>query len=84
MLEIVIFILMFLTAIEWLVGKLSKWPDGGFRGISMGCGLFLAVFMTVMFIRVVTDPTEVFMAALVIVPWIALGIMLIVKAAKKS
>ena len=84
MLEIVIFILMFLTAIEWLMGKLSKWPDGGFRGISMGCGLFLAVGMTVMFIQAVTDPKEEFMAALVIVPWIALGVLLMVKAAKKQ
>ena len=84
MLEIVVFILLFLTAVEWLMGKLSKWPDGGFRGISMGCGLFLAVGMTVMFIQAVTDPKEEFMAALVIVPWIALGVLLMVKAAKKQ
>ena len=84
MLEIVVFILMFLTAVEWLTGKLAKRPDGGCRGITMGCGLFLAVFMTVMFIQVVSDPTDEFMAALVIVPWIALGIMLIAKAVKKQ
>ena len=84
MLEIVVFILLFLTAVEWLMGKLSKRPDGGFRGISMGCGLFLAVGMTVMFIQAVTDPKEEFMAALVIVPWIALGVLLMVKAAKKQ
>ena len=83
MLEIVVFILLFLTAAEWLVGKLSKRPDGGFRGISMGCGLFLAVGMTVMFIQAVTDPKEEFMAAMVVVPWIALGILLIAKAVKE-
>ena len=83
MLEIVVFILMFLTAVEWLTGKLAKRPDAGCRGITMGCGLFLAVFMTVMFIQAVTDPKEEFMAALVIVPWIALGILLMVKAGKE-
>ena len=83
MLEIIVFILLFYVAASWLMGKLAKRPDGGFRGISMGCGLILTVTMTVMFIRVVTDPTEEFMAALVIVPWIALGILLMVKAAKE-
>ena len=83
MLEIVVFILMFLTAVEWLTGKLAKRPDGGCRGITMGCGLFLAVFMTVMFIQVVSDPTDEFMAALVIVPWIVLGVILIAKAVKE-
>jgi hypothetical protein len=83
MLEIVVFIMMALTAVEWLMGKLSKRPDGGFRGISMGCGLFLAVGMTVMFIQAVTDPKEEFMAAMVVVPWIALGILLIAKAVKE-
>jgi hypothetical protein len=82
MLEIVIFILMILTALQFLLGKLAKWPDGGFRGMSMGCGLFLAVSMTVMFVRAVSDPKEEFMAALVIVPWIVLGVMLMVKAIK--
>ena len=38
--------------------------------------------MTVMFIQAVADPKEEFMAALVIVPWIALGILLMVKAIK--
>ena len=83
MLEIVVFIMMALTAVEWLTGKLSKRPDGGFRGMSMGCGLFLAVGMTVMFIQAVTDPKEEFMAAMVVVPWIALGILLIAKAVKE-
>jgi hypothetical protein len=83
MLEIVVFIMMALTAIEWFTGKMSKRPDGGFRGMSMGCGLFLAVGMTVMFIQAVSDPKEEFMAALVIVPWIALGILLMVKAVKE-
>ena len=83
MLEIVIFILMFLTAIEWLVGKLAKRPDGGFRGISMGCGLFLVVSMGFFLVHILTDPKEEFMAALVIVPWIALGILLIAKAVKE-
>ena len=81
--DIVVFVLMILTGASWLIGKLAKRPDGGFRGISMGCGLFLAVGMTVMFIQAVTDPKEEFMAVLVIVPWIALGILLIVKAAKE-
>ena len=83
MLEIVVFILLFLTAVEWLMGKLSKRPDGGFRGISMGCGLFLAVGMTVMFIQAVTDPKEELMAAGVVVPWLVLGILLIAKAVKE-
>jgi Na+/melibiose symporter-like transporter len=83
MLEIIVFILLFYAVGSWLMGKLAKRPDGGCRGITMGCGLFLAVFMTVMFIQVVSDPTDEFMAALVIVPWIVLGIMLIVKAVKE-
>jgi hypothetical protein len=82
MLEIIVFALLFYVAASWLMGKLAKRPDGGCRGISMGCGLFLAVGMTVMFIQAVTDPNVEFMAALVIVPWIALGIMLIVEASK--
>jgi len=49
----------------------------------MGCGLILTVTMTVMFIQVVSDLTDEFMAALVIVPWIVLGIMLIVQAVKE-
>ena len=84
MLEIIVFILLFYVAASWLMGKLAKRPDGGFRGISMGCGLILTVTMTVMFIKVVTDPTDEFMAALVIVPWIALGIILIAQAVKKQ
>ncbi len=81
--EIIVFILLFYAAASWLMGKLAKRPDGGCRGITFGCGLFLAVFMTVIFIKAVSDPTEEFMAALVIVPWIVLGIMLIVKAVKE-
>jgi hypothetical protein len=83
MLEIIVFILLFYALGSWLMGKLAKRPDGGFRGISMGCGLILTVTMTVMFIQVVSDPTDEFMAALVIVPWIVLGIMLIVQAVKE-
>jgi hypothetical protein len=82
MLEIIAIILLFYAVGSWLMGKLAKRPDGGFRGISMGCGLFLAVSMTVMFIQAVADPDMEFMAALVIVPWIALGVMLMVKAYK--
>lgn len=83
MLEIIAIILLFYAVGSWLMGKLAKRPDGGCRGITMGCGLFLAVGMTVMFIRVVTDPTDEFMAALVIVPWIVLGVILIAKAVKE-
>ncbi len=82
MLEIIAIILLFYAVGSWLVGKLAKRPDGGCRGITMGCGLFLAVFMTAMFIKAVSDPTVEFMAALVIVPWIALGVILIAKASK--
>lgn len=84
MLEIIVFILLFYVAASWLMGKLAKRPDGGCRGISMGCGLFLAVGMTVMFIQAVTDPNVEFMAALVIVPWIVLGVILIAQAVKKQ
>ncbi len=83
MLEIIAIILLFYAVGSWLMGRLAKRPDGGCRGISLGCGLFLAVGMTVMFIQAVSDPNVEFMAALVIVPWIALGIMLIVKAVKE-
>ncbi len=83
MLEIIVFILLFYAAASWLIGKLAKRPDAGCRGITMGCGLFLAVFMTVMFLKAVTDPNVEFMAALVIVPWIALGVILIAKAVKE-
>ena len=82
MLEIVVFILLFLTAASWLMGKMSKRPEASFRAASMGCGLFLAVGMTVMFIQAVTDPKEELLSALVIVPWIAIGVMLVVKAIK--
>jgi len=82
-LEIVVIVLALLTGANWLLNLLAKRPDGGFRGISMGCGLFLAVFMTVIFIQAVTDPKEEFMAATVVVPWIALGVLLMVKASKK-
>jgi hypothetical protein len=82
MLEIVVFILMILTAVEWLVSRMAKRPDSSFKGASMGCGLFLAVGMTAMFIQAVTDPRQELMAALVILPWIALGVMLMVKAYK--
>jgi uncharacterized membrane protein len=82
MLEIVAFILTAIAAIEWFAGKMSKRPEASFRAASMGCGLFLAVGMTAMFIQAVTDPREEFMAALVILPWIALGVMLMVKAYK--
>jgi hypothetical protein len=84
MLEIIAIVFALLAGTNWLLSVLAKRPDGGFRGISMGCGLFLAVGMTVMFIQAVTDPKEEFMAALVIVPWIALGVMLIAKAVKKQ
>ena len=84
MLEIIAIILLFYAVGSWLMGKLAKRPDGGCRGITMGCGLFLAVFMTAMFIKAVSDPTVEFMAALVIVPWIALGVILIAKAVKKQ
>jgi hypothetical protein len=84
MLEIIVFILLFLTAASWLMGKLAKRPDAGCRGMTFGCGLFLAVFMTVMFIKAVTDPNMELMAALVIVPWIALGVILIAEAVKNQ
>ena len=84
MLEIIVFILLFYVAASWLIGKLAKRPDGGCAGISMGCGLILTVTMTVMFIKVATDPTDEFMAALVIVPWIVLGVILIAKAVKNQ
>ena len=83
MLEIAVIVLALLTGANWLLNLLAKRPDGGFRDISMGCGLFLAVGMMVMFIQAVTDPKEEFMAALVIVPWIAVGVLLMVKASKK-
>jgi hypothetical protein len=82
MLEIVVFILLFLTAASWLMGKVAKRPEASFRAASMGCGLFLAVGMTVMFIQAVTDPKEELLSSVVILPWIAIGIMLIVKAIK--
>lgn len=80
MLEIIAIILLCYAFGSWLMGKLAKRPDGGFRVMSAGCGLFLVVGMTVMFIQAVTDPKVEFMAALVIVPGIALGVMLVVKA----
>ena len=82
MLEIVAFILIAIAAIEWFAGKMSKRPEASFRAASMGCGLFLAVGMTVMFIQAVTNPKEEFLSSLVILPWIAIGIMLVVKAIK--
>ena len=82
MLGIIAIVFALLAGTNWLLRVLAKRPDGGFRGISMGCGLFLAVGMTVMFIQAVTNPKEEFLSALVIVPWIAIGIMLVVKAIK--
>jgi hypothetical protein len=82
--ESIVFVLLFYAAASWLTGKLAKRPDGGCRGITFGCGLSLAVGMTVMFIQAVSDPNVEFMAALVIVPWIALGIILIAQAVKKQ
>jgi hypothetical protein len=83
MLEIIVFILLFYVAASWLMGKLAKRPDGGCRGITMGCGLFLTVFAGYCLVYVLSDPHEEIMAAGVVVPWLVLGVMLITKAVKE-
>jgi hypothetical protein len=82
MLEIIIIALALITGTEWLVGKLAKRPDGGFRLVSAGCGSLLAIGMVVMLVQVLADPKGDFMAAVVSLPWIAIGVMLVVKAIK--
>ena len=83
MLEIVVFILLFLTAVEWLLGKLSKRPDGGFRGVSMGCGLFLVVGMTATGICMWAEPELRDGFTLMFFLWAGFGVVLMVKAGKE-
>ena len=83
MLQLLGVILFLLGAGDWLLGKMSKHPDASFRAMSMGCGLFLAVGMTIGGIYMLGLRESDFGDAVMYFIWAGLGVVLIVKAAKK-
>ncbi len=83
MLEMLGVILFLLAAGDWLLGKMAKRPDESFRAVSLGCGLLLAVGMTIGGIYMLGLRESDFGDALMYFAWAALGVVLMVKAAKK-
>ena len=82
MLETIGIIVLLVAGVRWLLGKLARWPDAGFRAIAMVIGLFLAVGMTVGGIVMLADPQADIGEGLIFFPWAVAGVVLVVKAAK--
>ena len=83
MLQLLGVILFLLGAGDWLLGKMSKRPDESFRAVSLGCGLFLAVGMTIGGIYMLGLRESDFGDALMYFAWAAFGVVVMVQAAKK-
>lgn len=83
MLEFITIALLLYAGGSWLVEKAAKRPDAAFRGASFGCGLFLAVGMTATGICMWAKPELRDGFTLMFFAWAALGVMLMVKAAKE-
>ena len=84
MLQFIAVILCLNAVGGWLLEKMAKRPDTSFRAMSMGCGLFLAVGMTIGGIYMLGLRESDFGDALMYFIWAGLGVVLMVKAAKKS
>ena len=81
MLEIIIFALLVVTAVEGLVTLLAGHPGCG-RLLVSGCGLFLAVFMTITGVSMWAEPELSHGMALLFFLWPVFGVWLMAKAAK--
>ena len=82
MLEFITIALLLYAGGSWLVEKASKRPDAAFRGASVGCGLFLAVSMTVTGICMWAEPELRDGFTLMFFIWAVLGVVLIVKGVR--
>ncbi len=67
---------------SWLMGKLAKRPDAAFRCASFGCGLFLAVDMTVTGIVMWNTPGLRDGFTVYFFLWSVLGVVLMVKGVR--
>lgn len=83
MLQLLGAILFLYFAGGWLLEKMSKRPDESFRALSMGCGLFLAVGMTIGGIYMLGLRESDFGDALMYFVWAGLGVALMVKTVKE-
>lgn len=83
MLQLLGVILFFVAAGDWLLGKMSKRPDESFRAVSLGCGLILAVGMTIGGIYMLGLRESDFGDAVMYFVWAGLGVALIVKTMKE-
>ena len=83
MLQILCVILFLLAAGDWLLRKMAKRPDESFRAVSMGCGLFLAVSMTIGGFYMLGLRESDFTDALGYFMWAGVGVVIMVKAMEK-
>jgi len=81
--EFITIALLLYAAGSWLVEKAAKRPDAAFRGASAGCGLFLALSMTIGGICFLSEPELDAGMGIYFFLWAVLGVVLIVKAMKK-
>jgi|GEM_PF-2565205 len=83
MLHILVVLLCLYFAGGWLLDKMAKRPDASFRAMSMGCGLFFAMAMTIGGIYMLGLRETDFGDALMYFAWAAFGVVVMVQAAKK-
>lgn len=82
MLEFITIAFLLYAAGSWLVEKAAKRPDTAFRGASAGCGLSLAVSMTIGGICFLMQPELDAGMGIYFFIWAVLGVVLMVKAVK--
>jgi hypothetical protein len=80
--EFITVALLVYVVVSWLTEKAAKRPDAAFRGASVGCGLFLAVSMTVTGICMSAEPELRDGFTLLFFGWAVLGVVLIVKGVR--
>jgi hypothetical protein len=80
--EFITVALLLYAAGGWLMEKAAKRPDTTFRGASAGCGLFLAVSMTIGGICFVSEPELDAGMGIYFFLWAVLGVVLIVKGVR--